>query len=41
MEEAGNGEIHRGDEREEVKLIIDTDPGIGARSLPPLFPRYI
>ncbi|XP_066399114.1 probable uridine nucleosidase 2 [Miscanthus floridulus] len=26
--EAGNGQIHRSDEREEMKLIIDTDPGI-------------
>ena len=31
--EAGNGQIHRSDEREEMKLIIDTDPGIGAQTL--------
>ena len=38
--EAGNGQIHRSDEREEMKLIIDTDPGIRC-ALSPLFPRYI
>jgi len=35
--EGGNGQIDRSDEREEMKLIIDTDPGIGAQNSP-LFP---